>query len=251
MPSPGPSSAERLTFFMLKNVHRAVREFSMLQDGDRVMVALSGGKDSLGMLHLLRAYQRSSQVQFDLAAAHVLGDASGVVPVHPPLEDWLAHLAIPYRLVIPEVGAELELPLDCQRCTWLRRKALFGAAAELGCNVVAFAHHADDAAQTTLLNLLYGGVARTLRPVADYFDGTFRLIRPLFYVPESEMRRLSRECGFPSPPPACTRSGSTRRRTVAQMLSLLERDYPKQVRTNLIRAGLDGGPGCAGQDATP
>ena len=131
-----------------------------------------------------------------------------------------------------------EPPLTCQRCTWLRRKALFQAADALGCNVVAYAHHADDAAQTTLLNLLYGGDVRTLQPAADYFDGRFRLIRPLFYVPESELVRFARACGFPPPPPACPRSDDSRRKLVADMLKLLGRDYLKQARPNLIRAGL-------------
>ena len=92
------------------------------------------------------------------------GDATGVTQRHAPLEAWLDAEGVPYRIVEPEAGAGEMLPLDCQRCTWLRRKALFTAAAELGCNVVAFAHHADDAAQTTLLNLLYGGERVRWRP---------------------------------------------------------------------------------------
>ena len=140
----------------------------------------------------------------------------------------------------PDVAAGDALPLNCQRCTWLRRKALFLAADALGCNVVAFAHHADDAAQTTLLNLLYGGDVRSLAPAADYFGGRFRLIRPLLYVPESELARFARASGFPPPPPACPRAGDSRRKVVAEMLKLLGRDYLTQVRPNLIRAGLGG-----------
>ena len=159
-----------------------------------------------------------------------------------PLEEWLAGQDVAVRVVEPEVGAGDALPLDCQRCTWLRRKALFLAAEELGCNVIAYAHHADDAAQTTLLNLLYGGDLRTLQPAADYFGGKFRLIRPLFYVPESELARFARASGFPPPPPACPRAGDSRRKLIADMLKLLGRDYLKQARPNLIRAGLAGWP---------
>ncbi len=230
--------ADRLAFFILKNVGKAVREFDMIRPGDRVAVAVSGGKDSLSLLSLLRIYRRVADVDFDLAAVHVLGDATGVIGPHPPLIAWLDGQSVPYRIVTPELGPDETLPLDCQRCTWLRRKALFTAADAMGCNVLTFAHHADDAAQTTLLNLLYGGDVRTINPHADYFDGRFRLIRPLLYVPESELARLARASGFPPPPPACPRAGDSRRKRVAEMLRLLGRDYLIQARPNLIRAGL-------------
>ena len=210
----------------------------MIRPGDRIAVAVSGGKDSLGLLRLLQVYRRTAGIDFELAAIHVLGDATGVIELHPPLAAWLAAQAVPCRVVTPDVTAGDALPLDCQRCTWLRRKALFQTADALGCNVVAFAHHADDAAQTTLLNLLYGGNVRSLAPVADYFQGRFRLIRPLLYVPESDLARFARASGFPPPPPACPRGSDSRRKVVAEMLKLLGRDYLTQVRPNLIRAGI-------------
>ncbi len=231
---------DRLAHFLLRDVKRAVREFGMLQDGDRVAVAISGGKDSLSLLDLLRRLQRVYPVRFSLAAVHVRGDAQGVVTPHVPLEDWLAGQGIPFSVVEPEVGPEEPLPLSCQRCAWLRRKAIFLAADALGCNVVAYAHHADDAAQTTLLNLLYTGDVRTLAPAADYFGGRFRLIRPLFRIPESELVRFARASGFPPPPPRCPRADDSRRRLIGDMLQRMGRDYLTQGRPNLIRAGLRG-----------
>lgn len=228
----------RLAYFILKSVNEAVREFEMLREGDRIAVAVSGGKDSLALLRLLQTHRLSFEKPYSLAAIHVRGDAAGITQPHAPLEDWLAGQDLPYRIVEPSIGGDEDLPLSCQRCTWLRRKTLFETAAELDCNVIAYAHHADDAAQTTLLNLLYGGDVDTFRPVADYFGGRFRLIRPLFYVAESELARFARACGFPPPPPACPRSGDSRRKVVADMLKLLGRDYLKQARPNLIRAGL-------------
>ena len=232
------AAADRLAFYILKKLGAAVRQFDMIRDGDRIAVAVSGGKDSLGLLHLLQAYRRSAGTSFELAAIHVLGDATGVIELHPPLGVWLQAQDVPHTIVAPALGPSDELPLGCQRCTWLRRRAIFQAADALGSNVVAFAHHADDAAQTTLLNLLYGGDARTLAPSADYFEGRFRLIRPLIYVPESDLTRFARASGFPAPPPPCPRADSSRRRRVAEMLKLLGRDYLTQARTNLIRAGL-------------
>ena len=221
-------------------MNRAVREFNMIRDGDRIAVAVSGGKDSLALLRLLQVRRTFSHTQYELAAVHVLGDATGVTYPYLPLEAWLRTEGVPYRIAEPEVEQEETLPLDCQRCTWLRRKAVFLAAEELGCTVVAYAHHADDVAQTTLLNLLYGGSVATLAPRADYFSGHFRLIRPLIYVPKKGLARLARAAGFPAPPPGCPRGELTARRKIARMLELLGRDYVTQARPNLIRAGLAG-----------
>jgi tRNA 2-thiocytidine biosynthesis protein TtcA len=233
--APDPA---RLAHFILRDVRRAIREFGLLADGDRVAVAVSGGKDSLSLLALLQELSRTAEVTYTLAAVHVRGDATGVIAPHPPLDAWLAGSGVPYRIVEPELAAEDRPPLRCARCTWLRRKALFTAADALGCNVVAFAHHADDAAQTTLLNLLWGGSPRGLAPAADYFGGRFRLIRPLIYTPESELRRFARASGFPPPPPLCPQAGDSRRARVAEMLRLMGRDYA-QARANLVRAGIE------------
>jgi tRNA 2-thiocytidine biosynthesis protein TtcA len=225
----------------MKDVNRAVREFGMIAAGDRIAVAVSGGKDSLALLSLLQLSRHQAQEPYELMAIHVCGDARGITPVHEPLAAWLAAQEdIAYRIVEPGIGADEARPLTCQRCTWLRRKSLFETAEQMGCNVVAYAHHADDAAQTTLLNMLYGGAAWTLRPRAEYFGNRFRLIRPLFYVPESELRRFARAGGFPPPPPDCPRAGSSRRKLIKEMLGLLGQDYLRHARTNLIRAGLRG-----------
>lgn len=239
MVSRAAPDPDRLAHFLLRDVQRAIREFGMLCDGDRIAVAVSGGKDSLALLDLLQRLQRITPERFELAAIHVRGDARGVLAAHQPLAAWLAGRSTPYRIVAPQITSAEALPLKCQRCTWLRRKALFEAAAALGCNVLAYAHHADDAAQTTLLNLLYGGSVHTLAPVADYFDGCFRLIRPLIYTPESALAHFARASGYPPPPPRCPRADDSRRLVAAQMLKLMGRDYLKQGRSNLIRAGLE------------
>jgi tRNA 2-thiocytidine biosynthesis protein TtcA len=240
MPEMEPADVERQAFFLLKEVNRAIREYRMIEPGDRVAVAVSGGKDSLSLLRLLQLRQRTAPIHYELAAIHVRGDATGITAPHAPLEDWLAGQGVPFAVVEPEIGAAEATPLNCQRCTWLRRKALFTTAARLGCHVVAYAHHADDAAQTTLLNLLYSGHIHTLQPAAPYFDGQFRLTRPLFYTPESELARFARACAFPTPPPLCPRADHSRRLLVSQMLKMTGRDYLLQIRENLISAGLAG-----------
>jgi tRNA 2-thiocytidine biosynthesis protein TtcA len=237
--SLGPDG-QRLAYFILKKVNLAVRQYGMIRPHDRIAVAVSGGKDSLALLALLQWQRSSSPVSYELAAIHVRIDARGVIATHGPLLEWLQAQGVSHRIVEPEIALNETVPLNCQRCTWIRKKALFSAAGMLGCNVVAFAHHADDAAQTTLLNLLYAGSLHTLAPTANYFDGQFRLIRPLLYVPEKELSRFASVAGFPPSPPACPRAGKTARRRIAEMLRLMGREYATQARPNLIRLGLSG-----------
>ena len=232
------NAVSKQAHYLLRRVGKAVREYDMLAEGDRVAVAVSGGKDSLALLELLDRYRWNAGVGYELAAIHVRGDATGVTDAHAPLPAWLEGRGLPYRIVTPELNADETPPLDCQRCSWLRRKALFTAADALGCNVLAYAHHADDVAQTTLLNLLYGGSVHSLAPTASYFRGQFRLIRPLIFTPESELARFARAAGFPPPPPLCPRGDDSRRKTVREMLRLLGPDYARQARGNLLRLGL-------------
>lgn len=229
---------ERMAYWLIKSINQAVRDFEMIQPGDRVAVAVSGGKDSLSLLRLLDERRRTSQEEYQLKAIHVLGDAGGPQSEgHAPLLAWLEASGLPYQAVPMLVKPDEKIPLGCQRCTWNRRRTLFETAHAMGCNVVAFGHHADDLAQTTLLNLLYHGVVETMIPRRDYFGGAIRLIRPLCYASEKDIRRFAKACGFPPPPPLCPRSDHTQRKHVAELIRLAE-DKHQNVRANLLRVGL-------------
>ena len=231
-------TATRRGRFLLKTVNRTIREYQMVRDGDRVAVAISGGKDSLSLLTLLHLRQQRVPQRYHVVAIHVQGDARGPeCPVHPELPAWLE--AQGYRFVVEplDLPPNEPLPLPCHRCTWNRRKTVFDAADRLGCNVVAYAHNADDLAQTTLLNLFYGGRLETMAPSADYFEGRFHLVRPLAFVPEKDLVYFARGCDFPSPPPECPRADDSHRALMAQVLGLFHNDVHK-VRTNLVRAAL-------------
>ena len=228
---------ERMAYWLLKPLNQAVREFGMLADGDRVAVALSGGKDSLSLLRLLDLRRRSVPERYELTAVHVLGDGSGALQPHPPLAAWLEANGYECHFEPFVLAQDETLPLGCQRCTWNRRKILFETAQRLGCNVVAFGHQADDLAQTTLLNLLYHGAAETMAPRRDFFEGQIRAVRPLCTIPEADLRRYARACDFPPPPPACPQAETSRRRLAADLLHQALRATPA-ARTNLLRAGI-------------
>lgn len=235
--SPDP---ERLAYWLLKDVNRAIRDYQMINGGDRVAVAVSGGKDSLSLLRLLDFRRRQVPEQYELAVIHVTGDARGSgVPEYAPLQEWLRESGFSYAIEPLRLPEGEPLPLDCHRCTWNRRRTLFEAARRMGCNVIAFGHHGDDLAQTTLLNLLFHGKVETMAPRREYFDGALRLVRPLCYLAEKDLRRFARACSFPPPPPGCPQSSRSRRRLAADLLKQAEQGC-RDARTNLLRAGLKG-----------
>jgi tRNA 2-thiocytidine biosynthesis protein TtcA len=229
------SNPDRIAFFLLKPIARACKEFDLLAEGDRVAVAVSGGKDSRTLLDLLLRYRARVPFSYDLVALHVVGASAGFPDLRPGLEPWLRELGIDYHFALLKLPPEEPLPLDCHRCSWNRRKALFSAAAELECNKLAFGHHADDAAATTLLSLMYGGHLETMLPRREFFDEKVAVIRPLIYVPEKDLARYAKAAGFPDAPPPCPQGLISKRAQVKALLRQFGRDQ-KQIRANLWRA---------------
>lgn len=232
--------SDRAAFWLIKKINQAIREYSMIEDGDRVAVALSGGKDSLSLLRLLDLRRKWAPEHYSLAVIHVVGDARGPeTPAHLELVEWIRAQTYESRIVPVAVAPGEQLPMGCQRCTWNRRKALFQAAQEMECNVIAFGHHADDLAETTLLNLLNNGKVETMAPIRRYFDGSMRIIRPLCFTSENEVRRFARVNPFPTPPPDCPQSSQSRRKVAKEIVRLAQHSC-QNARTNLLRAGLRG-----------
>jgi tRNA(Ile)-lysidine synthase TilS/MesJ len=229
------SGSEKLTFYLLKNVNKAIREFDMIADGERVAVAVSGGKDSRSLLHLLRARQHTVAEKYHLTALHVEAKIPGYPLLQPMLEPWFREVGVEYAFVALELRPDESLPLDCFRCSWNRRKALFLKAHELGCNKLAFGHHADDALYTTLLNLFYSGRLETMAPSLDFFDGRITVIRPLIYLEERQLDRLARALAFPRDEMTCPIDHTSKRAWIKEWLRQAGPDY-RQIRANLWRA---------------
>ena len=229
------SDPDRIAFFLLKPVARACKEFDLLTEGDRVAVAISGGKDSHALLDLLLRYQQRVPFSYALIALHIVGTSAGFPDMRPDLEPWFRELGVECHFAPLELPPEEPLPLDCHRCSWNRRKALFNAAVELGCNKLALGHHADDAAATTLLSLMFAGRLETMRPCVAFFDGKATIVRPLIYIPEKELVRYGRAVGFPDPSSLCPRGLTSQRAQIKTLLRHFGRSQ-KQIRANLWRA---------------
>jgi len=230
---------ERLAYNLLKRVSKALPHYSMIEDGDRIVVAVSGGKDSLTLLRLLRLGRESGAAKYDLVAVHVESDfrCSGCAhreTLERVFEDEGVEFGFEHITVTVGADGKQRAP-TCFWCSWNRRKALFLAAERHGCNKVAFGHHADDVAETALLNLFYHGRLETMEPKVVFFDGKITVIRPLVYVPEREISRFAKAGGFPSQLCRCPNSLTSERARMKEILKTVEEECPR-VKINLYKA---------------
>ena len=232
------SEAERHAFFACKKVDRAIRDYDMIAEGDRILVGVSGGKDSLSLLRLLTYRIRFSPVKYSLVAGHVRGDARGPGGEMPEaLVRWIEGEGVQLAerdVILPEGET---LPMNCERCGRNRRRILFEMADEHGCNKLALGHHLEDFAHTALMNLFSSGKLETMAPKRVYFGGRFTLIRPLLYVREHELVRFARSCAFPVIESDCPLAATSDRRAAADLMRSVSRDF-RSASVNIVKAAL-------------
>ncbi len=222
---------------MRRLVGKAIHERGMLEQGDRVLAAVSGGKDSLSLLWLLRERIRRIPIDYELTAVHVdpgFGADSGS-----RMAAFFEEHGFAYRIVRGEFGPMAHSPENlenpCFLCSRLRRKALFESAEALGCNKIAFGHHKDDLIETLFLNLFYGGSISTMVPVQRFFDGRITAIRPLYRVEEKALARFAQGMGWPEIDLGCPTAGSSKRNEIKEMLARFYRGNPK-IKGNIFHA---------------
>lgn len=216
---------------------KALHERDMIRDGDHVLVAVSGGKDSLALLWLLRERLKRVPITYRMTAVHVdpgFGfDSAG------QMRTFFSEYGFENRVIQGDFGPRAHGPENgenpCFLCSRMRRKILFEMAAELGCNKVALGHHKDDLIETFFLSVFYGASISTMLPVQPLFNGKVTVIRPFFRIDEDTINRYTREMGWPDIDLGCPTAGSSRRAAVKEMLKGFYRSN-KKIKGNIFHA---------------
>lgn len=218
---------------------RAIGDYAMIRAGDRVLLGLSGGKDSLSLLHVLLHLQARAPIRFELAACTVDPQSPDYDPS--PLKPYLAALGVEYHYarqpIVEQAGAHMQGDSFCAYCSRMRRGILYRVARENGCNVLALAQHLDDLAETLLMSAFFGGKLRTMQACYLNDAGDVRVIRPFIYVRERQTRDFARRARLPVVQencPACFAMPMQRRRVKA-LLAEQERAHPR-LFANLLAA---------------
>jgi tRNA 2-thiocytidine biosynthesis protein TtcA len=221
---------------LLRKVGEAVERFRMIRDGDRVAVALSGGKDSLTMLEALLLLQRRAPISFSVCAFTV--EQGKFLRPFEAMAEWLKSRGVDwsYHHDRPSLRLLDEQPdHGCDLCSRYRRRAVYQIVRGLGANVIAFGHTADDLCESFLRNALFTGRLSALPAVTWSRQREFRLIRPLIYVPEELTAKFVESLGAPVIPCGCSQRTGTVRKSLRSVLAELEREHP-HVRENLLSA---------------
>jgi tRNA 2-thiocytidine biosynthesis protein TtcA len=222
-----------------RQVGEAISDFALIAEGDRVMVCLSGGKDSHGMLDVLLSLQEKAPMRFELVAVNLDQKQPGF-PAH-VLPEYLEARGVPFRIVEQDTYSVVKRVIPegktmCSLCSRLRRGALYRVAGELGATKIALGHHRDDVLATFFLNLFHGGQLKAMPAKLASDDGRHVVIRPLVYVAEADLAAYAEARRFPIIP--CTLCGSQEnleRKRIGEMLRDWERNHPGRIES-ILRA---------------
>lgn len=219
-----------------KKVGKVIFDHNLIEEGDRVLVGLSGGKDSMILLEALADRKKHFLFDFSLYAIHVSAGNIGYKMDTGYLEEFCKGIGV--QLFLEEI--EIDLSVDpkkstCFICAWHRRKRIFEKSKELDCNKVALGHHRDDAIQTVLLNMIYHGSFSSLPQKLSMFDGRIELIRPLLYIPEKELTYYATLRTFAKQEKSCPYDNTTKRESVKELIRQMDK-LNRNARRNIFHA---------------
>jgi len=216
---------------------KAIHRYGLIQEGDRILVGVSGGKDSLTLLHLLHERSKRVPIHYELMPVYIdLGFDSDRTEI---LKTIFEKKGLPYHIEFTDIGRRANSSENrenpCFLCSWERRKRLFHLAHRFKCNKIALGHHKDDIIETLLLNIFYSAEISTMVPLQALFKGKITLIRPLALLEEKKIERFAREMGLPFGPSGCPSSGKTKRKVVKDLIEALNKKN-RRVKGNIFRA---------------
>lgn len=218
---------ESFEYYLLKKVGKTIKKYGMIEEGDRILVGVSGGKDSLTLLKILKDRMGFYPNTYELLALHVASDLKCEGLIDPVLlEGYFKKNGYAYKIVGMNIDPGRK-GLNSFWCSMNRRRVLFEMANRLGYNKIALAHHRNDVLETLFLNMFFHGEVSTMLPVQSLFRGRITIIRPLYNMPESDTRRFSRLYNFPSVHCRCPFEKETKREMFKRILNEIERVHPK------------------------
>lgn len=214
-----------------KKAGKAINDYQMIEEGDRILVGVSGGKDSLSLLKVLLLRKRHIPIDFEVIACFI--ETSFVGTERDLIEEYFKKEDIPY--VVKKLKMHSPGRKGCFWCSWNRRKILFETAKELNCKKIALAHHLDDIVETILMNLFFHGEISSMKPKIELFGGELSIIRPFCYLEKKELEKFYSQFNFPPLNHSCPYADDSKRAKVKSILSFFKKEFP-QIKVNIFRA---------------
>ncbi len=225
----------KFTSNLKKRIWRSIRKQKLVSEGDKIMVALSGGKDSLVLLETLAAHSKRLPFKIDIVACHVLIENMGYQTDIDFLQAYCDSLNVEFYLEKFEIDLENQKKKSpCFICSWNRRKSLFYLTKKLDCNKLALGHHMDDAVETLFLNMIYHGSISSMPFSVDMFDGRLKIIRPMLEVPEKDLISYSILKNLPKEIKQC-KYEDTKRKIIKSQLEDINKLYKNGIK-NIFRS---------------